>query len=190
MDPELVREARAVKARRRLSFPPLWLFTDAARVPAPLAAIAALPRGLCGVVFRPEGYPPGTIRAVARACRRCRVALVVAAGPVPPGAGRHLRRGYGHARGFATASAHSRAELLRARRAGVAFAFLSPAFPTRSHPGAPALGALRWARLARGGMAGALGGIDGRTLRRLPDAVAAGAIGALLDPDTVASAPQ
>ncbi len=143
-------------------------------------AVAALPRRLCGLVFRPEGYAPDMTAAVMRACRRHSVPLVVAAGRVPPGAGRHLRRGYGRAHGFATSSAHTRAEVIRARRAKVTLVFVSPAFPTHSHPGAPALGPLRWLGMARGGWAAALGGIDGRSVRRLPAAVAAGAIGALL----------
>lgn len=174
--------------RRRLPFPPLWLFADAARVPDLEAAVPALPRRLCGLVFRPEGYPPGMSLAVTRACRRYGVRLVVASGAVPPGAGRHLRRGYGKAcGGFATSSAHTRAEAVRARRAGATLVFLSPAFPTRSHPGAPALLPQRWLRAAsRGGWTAALGGIDGRNIRRLPAAAAVGAIGALLPQRPVA----
>jgi len=180
MDHDLVRWARAVKARRRLAHPPLWLFADAVRVPDLAAAVAALPRGLCGVVFRPEGYPPGLAPRIARLCRDRRLWLTVASGPVPAGAGRHLRRGRGRAGAFATASAHDRAEVLRARRAGAALVFLSPLFPTASHPGGAWLGPLRWARAAHGVPAAALGGVDGRNLRRVPGAVAAGAIGALL----------
>ena len=150
------------------------------RVPDLAAAVAALPRGLCGVVFRPEGYPPGLAPRIARLCRDRRLWLTVASGPVPAGAGRHLRRGRGRAGAFATASAHDRAEVLRARRAGAALVFLSPLFPTASHPGGAWLGPLRWARAAHGVPAAALGGVDGRNLRRVPGAVAAGAIGALL----------
>jgi thiamine-phosphate pyrophosphorylase len=84
-----------------------------------------------------------------------------------------------------TSSAHGEAELRRARRAGAAACFLSPAFATASHPGAPALGALRWTRLARqaavtGTVVLALGGIDAKSVRRLPlgPCAGAGAIGA------------
>jgi thiamine-phosphate pyrophosphorylase len=74
------------------------------------------------------------------------------------------------------------AELVRARRSGARLVFLSPAFATASHPGAPSLGPIRWAALA--GRAGipvlALGGIDGASIRRLGrKAQGAGAIGAL-----------
>ena len=180
----------AVKSRcgaGRLSpaLPPLWLFTDPGRGPL-LPALRGLPRGLCGVVFRHDGVPGrlALLRAVARTCRARRLALSVAGGgPVPPGAGRHLRGGRGARAGvWATASAHGLADLVRARRAGARCAFLSPAFPTGSHPGAAGLGAVRWAAMA--GRAGlpvlALGGMDGRRARRLlRRAVGVGAIGAL-----------
>ncbi|HVZ07674.1 thiamine phosphate synthase [Rhodopila sp.] len=81
-----------------------------------------------------------------------------------------------------TSSAHTVADLVRARRAGVMLAFLSPAFPTASHPGAPGLGPVRWGLMVRQAVPaalriGALGGVDGRTIHRLPArCVAVGAI--------------
>jgi thiamine-phosphate pyrophosphorylase len=93
-----------------------------------------------------------------------------------------------------TLAAHGGAGVAaRARRLRPDLVFLSPAFPTASHPGAPALGPLRWAlaarRLGRGAVA-ALGGIAPATIRRLPRGVAAvGAIGGLL-PQAVAGQPQ
>ena len=84
-----------------------------------------------------------------------------------------------------TSSAHGAAELRRAARAGVDLAFLSPAFATRSHKGAAALGPPRWGRLARGAAlpVAALGGIDGGSVRRLPRGLCrgVGAIDALAD---------
>ncbi|MDN3565663.1 thiamine phosphate synthase, partial [Paeniroseomonas aquatica] len=70
-----------------------------------------------------------------------------------------------------TVAAHGRAGLARARRLGATAVILSPVFPTRSHPGAPALGPLRWASLAAraGGRAVvALGGITPGNAARLP----------------------
>jgi len=190
MDRSLVGWARAVKARRRGRFPPpLWLFTDPARTPDLDAALQRLPRGLCGVVFRHDGVPnrPELLRRVGRICRRRGLALAVAGerSGAPAFAGRHLRAGSGGRGGavFLTSSAHSRAELVRARRAGAALAFVSPAFPTESHPGGLALGPVRWGRLTRaaGMPVMALGGVSGRSVRRLPAWVAGvGAIGALL----------
>ncbi|MBU6500072.1 MAG: thiamine phosphate synthase, partial [Rhodospirillales bacterium] len=122
---------------------------------------------------------------ISRLCRARRIALVIAGDwrlAAALGAGLHLRRGrrIGARRRWKllTSSAHGAVELRRARRAG-AIAFLSPAFPTTSHPGAAALGAVRWNALARPGAA-ALGGIDGHSARRLRFSCAAGAIGALI----------
>ena len=169
----------------------LWLFTDAQRLPDPLAAAARLPRGLGGVVLRHDGMAADRValgRALARLCRARGLALSVAADwrlAACLGAGLHLRGGRWPAAAprylqAVTSSAHGVADLRRARRAG-ALAFLSPAFATASHPGAPPLGPCRWGLLARRGFWGvaALGGIDGRTVRRLPGCAGAGAIGAL-----------
>ena len=190
MDPRLVRWARAVKARRAQdgrrgsgAVPPLWLFTDAARLPDPRAAVALLPRGLGGVVLRHDGAPGRAAlgRDLAALCRARHLAFVVA-GDVrlarTLGAGVHLRGGRrpgvqalpgGRGR-WITSSAHGPAELRRARLAGAAAAFLSPAFATASHAGARPLGAVRWARAARGAKFPvlALGGITAATARALP----------------------
>jgi thiamine-phosphate pyrophosphorylase len=198
MDRKLLAWARQVKARaagnrgkRRDGRPPLWLFTDAARLPDPLAAISSLPRGLCGVVFRHDGAAAraALAQAVAKACRERRLALSVAGDwrlAARVGAGLHLRGGKilgSPPRRLlrATSSAHSAIEVVRARRAG-ALVFISPVFPTASHPGSRGMGVVRWAIRARaaGRLAAALGGIDGRMARKLPTrCVAAGAIDAL-----------
>jgi thiamine-phosphate pyrophosphorylase len=189
MDDRLVAWGRQVK-RRAGGLPTLWLFTDARRLPDPLPAVRRLPLG-AGVVFRHDGLAGrGELgRRLAAACRERRLVLVVAGDwrlAMALGAGLHLRAGRwpgrGQRGGLITSSAHSMAELARARRAGARLAFLSPAFATASHPGAEALGAARWAGMARraGLSVAALGGVDGRRVRRLgPDCVAAGAIGAL-----------
>ena len=168
------------------------MFTDAARLADPLAAARALPPGLGGVVLR-DDLAPGRLalgQALARLCRQRRLALVVAGDwrlARRLRAGLHLRGGRwpaGAPPGWAllTSSAHDRVELARARARGATLAFVSPAFPTPSHPGAGGLGAVRWAALAKRArvpVAG-LGGIDGATARRLPRwAAGAGAIGAI-----------
>jgi thiamine-phosphate pyrophosphorylase len=171
----------------------LWLFTDAQRLPDPLPAVARLPRGLCGVVFRHDGVPGRAAlgRRLARLCRARRLALVVAGDwrlAASLGAGLHLRGGHrplGCPPGLPrTSSAHGVADLVRARRAGAALSFLSPLFATASHPGAKPLGPLRWG-LAAGrsrGKTAALGGVDDGSLRLLPRlrCAGAGAIGALV----------
>jgi len=199
MDRRLAAWARAAAARHRRrhgpSLPPLWLFTDAARLPDPRPAVAHLPKGLAGVVLRHDAAADRAQLGVdlARLCRARRLLLVVA-GDVRLAAalraGVHLRAGHwpGVLRprcGLVTSSAHDGGDLVRARRAGAALAFLSPCFPTASHPDAAGLGPLRWSRLARdaGMPVAALGGIDGGSVRRLPSTLcrAAGAIGALAD---------
>jgi len=182
-------------ARRRLSgsesLPPLWLFTDSARLPDPCAAVARLPRGMCGVVLRHDADPERAAlgRRLAAICRARRLVLVVAGDArlaAALHAGVHLRGGWrrgGKLPRLRTSSAHDGAELRRARRAGVGLAFLSPVFSTASHPGGASLGVARWCRLARGAglPVAALGGIDGQSIRRLPRRLcrAAAAIGAL-----------
>ena len=188
MDDRLIAWARAVKSRGALPGPVLWLFTDQQRLPDPLAAVARLPVGLCGVVFRHDRDPARAElgRALALLCRRRRLALVVAGDwrlAVALRAGLHLRGGWRPAgaprwcRGV-TSSAHGVPDI---RRAGAAMVFLSPVFATASHPEGASLGPVRWSSLARGGGVGALGGIDGSTVRRLPlgRCLAVGAIGAL-----------
>ena len=206
MDQRLVAWAREVKARRRRRdspgrmlrarrLPVLWLFTDERRLPDPRPVIAALPRGLCGVVFRHDGAVgrAGLARAVARQCRTLAIPLVVAGDArlaAALGAGVHLRGGrqagsqglkaWRNSRALVTSSAHSGTDMRRARTMGADAVFLSPVLPSQSHPGAPALGIIRWAALTRsapGSMA--LGGVTGRVARRLPRwCDGAGAIGA------------
>ena len=171
--------------------PVLWLFTDQGRLGDPLMAAAGLPRGMCGVVLRDDMAPgrAATARALARICRGRRNLLVVAGDAAlarTVGAGVHLRggrrlRGMAGVRGLVTSSAHGVAEL---RRAAADVVFLSPAFATASHPGAAGLGAVRWLAMARraprGVVVGALGGVDGWSVRRLPGVRCAAAIGALV----------
>jgi thiamine-phosphate pyrophosphorylase len=182
---------RANRAECRL--PCLFLVTDERRLPDPLPAIARLPRG-AGVIFRHYGdrERAATGARVARLCRARRLVLLVA-GDAGLAArwradGVHLpERLAARARGLRqrrprwliTAAAHSRPALVRAARAGADAALLSPVFATASHPGAPALGILRFAALARRAPLPviALGGITARARRRLIAAGAAGIAG-------------
>jgi thiamine-phosphate pyrophosphorylase len=192
MDSGLLAWAYASR-RRGAKLPPLWLFTDARRLPDPRPAAARLPRGLAGIVLRHDREPGRAAlgRDLARICRARRLALVVAGDPrlaAALGAGVHLRAGrwpgvVRRRRCLVTSSAHGPADLLRAHRAGAGLAFLSPAFPTLSHPDVAALGPARWARLAGAARlpVAALGGVDGGVGRRVPRHIcrAVGAIGAL-----------
>ena len=192
MDEGLLAWGRAVKQRRRAKLPVIWLFTDAMRLPDPLPAIAQLPCGLCGVVFRHDGAPERAALAlrVAALCRRRGLALVVAGDTrlaMRVGAGFHLRGGRWpdavrpNASKFpVTASAHDMPEIRRARLAGAKIVFLSPVFATASHPGKAALGPLKWVNIARrfkGLELYCLGGVNGKNIRLLgKDCAGAGAI--------------
>ncbi|WP_257215029.1 thiamine phosphate synthase [Sphingomonas sp. R-74633] len=127
-------------------------------------ALERLPRG-AGVVFRHYGLAAVERRAlfarVLKVARRRGLVLVRAGSqPMRGEAGAHGRRG----RGLRTAPAHNRREAVAALRAGANALFVSPAFPTRSHPGARALGRVRFGLLVRGLDVPviALGGMDAR----------------------------
>jgi thiamine-phosphate pyrophosphorylase len=152
---------------RRQPLPRLWLMTDERQGERLWEALERLPKG-SGVVFRHHGVAPAERRRlferVRRVARRRRLLLLAGAGlrgdGVHGGSGKGLRSG----------SAHNLRELKAAERSGASLVFLSPAFPTRSHPGAPALSPLRFGLIA--GQARipviALGGVDARKARRLP----------------------
>ena len=202
MDARLIARGRRVK--RISGPPPLWLFSDPARMPDLLAVVRALPPGLCGpglcgIVFRHDSAPDRATlgAALAALCRARKITLVVAGDTrlaAALHAGVHLRGGQRH--GFLplsrhvliTASAHNQAQLHRAKRAGAKIVFISPVFPTASHPSAPVLGIYGFQTLARrAGRAKpfALGGIEGNTIRRLGDSCAGcGAIEAYLTSNT------
>jgi thiamine-phosphate pyrophosphorylase len=169
-----------MRARHRL--PAVWLFTDERQGERLWAALERLPRG-AGVVFRHYRHPDrAALAARVRAVCRRRGLLFVVAGPAR--LARRWRADGSHGRhpGALTAPAHDVAELVAARRAGAALAFLSPLLPTRSHPGAPALGPRRFGLAARrrGLAVAALGGVAPRhrALLRLAGAAGWGAIDA------------
>ena len=183
----LVAAARCLRAvrlpGRRGFLPRLWLVTDARRLPDPAAVARALPRGTA-VLARDLAAP--ALRALAVQCRARGLRLVVSGDgglALRLRAGLHLpdrrpvtgllpflrARRAGAAWALLGVAAHGRRGLARGRALVADLVLLSPAFPTASHPGAPALGPLRWALLARraGRAAVALGGVSGLSARRL-----------------------
>jgi thiamine-phosphate pyrophosphorylase len=148
-------------------------------------ALAGLPRG-SGVIFRHHDTPAAERRrlydAVRAIAKRRGLTLVLAGSPRQAigwrADGAHGRSPHiGAARNLVrTSPAHDRRELVAARRAGADLILLSPVFATRSHPGQPALGPVRF-----GLMVGsppqqviALGGMTSGRLRRV---IALGAYG-------------
>ena len=154
--------------QRRHPLPRLWLMTDERQGEGLWAAIRRLPRG-AGIVFRHYGLPSGERRVlferVRREARR-RHHLLLLAGPTR--LARSWRADGSHDRirrpGIRSAPAHDLRELRAAELAGAELVFVSPVFPTRSHPGARTLGRPRFGLIARQARIKviALGGVDRR----------------------------
>ena len=190
--------------KRRLNFPVtrdphrlprLFAFTDEQRGPEPLALINRLPTG-AGLVFR---HYHATNRAelataAVKACKRrgicCLIAGDLKLARTLKADGLHLaewqlnRPLYGLADfrrqgGLVTAAAHSLSAALLAEKQNVDGIFISPVFPTKSHPGAAHLGLMRFAGLNQKliGPSFALGGVNFQSERKLLFAGAYGMAG-------------
>jgi thiamine-phosphate pyrophosphorylase len=184
----LGRRARAGKPGPRL--PVLWLVTDPARTPDPLAAAARLPSG-AGVIYRSFGAADAATTGWALRRLTWRKGLILLIGAdahlatavkadgvhLPErlmGQAAALRRA--HPRWRITAAAHSRPALLHALRFGVDAVVVSVVFNSHSSSAAAPLGACRFASLIRGAAAPviALGGVNESTAPRLIGTGAAG----------------
>ncbi len=194
------RDKRRGLSRRRKSartLPPLILMTDSRRLPDPMAVVDRLAPG-SAILLRHYDAPDRVhlARNLARACRRRGIRLLIAGdwrlavaagadgihlpeglarrGPPAWAAGVRRRPGF-----LVTAAAHSPRAIRRALDAGADAVLLSPVFPTASHPGAPCLGALLFARWCRESPLPvyALGGVDSRTAGRLAGSGLAGIAG-------------
>ncbi len=143
------------------ALPSLWLFTDERVADAILlASVRALPQE-CGIVFRHYRTAKGARRALyeqIRGIARRRGHMLLLAGREQDAAawradgvhwGSDVHRPRGVRRGLRSAAAHTMKDLRAAERAGADVVFLSPVFPTRSHPGARALGPLCFGFIAR-----------------------------------------
>jgi thiamine-phosphate pyrophosphorylase len=161
----------------RHPLPRIWLLTDPRQGDALWPALERLPRG-AGVIFRhyDAAERKALFRRVQGIAKRRRLRLLLA-GSVRLASGWRADGCYGADRRRPSArapvkamSAHDRSELVAAGRHGATLVLLSPAFATRSHPGAQPLGRTRFAALARTSPvpAIALGGMDARRARRLP----------------------
>lgn len=169
---------------RRHPLPATWLFSDE-RLAADMATLTVqLPPG-SGIVLRHDSLPLGARwRLLRRLVRVARArGLVVLLADSPDRARRwgvdgvHLRQPQAARAAQArrlglmvSMPVHDAHEAGRARRVRADIVFISPLHPTRSHPGAAALGHAAWLRLARrsGAAPVALGGMTaarGRALR-------------------------
>jgi thiamine-phosphate pyrophosphorylase len=162
-------------SRRHIALPTLWLMTDERQAHNLWPALERLPRG-AGVVIRHYSLPEQERRHLARRIGRIarRRGLVMAfGGPEAQARRAGAKAVYGAAlrpsllpRLYPT---HNPREIVNAARIGAALLFLSPVFPTRSHPEARALGAVRFGLIARSARAPviALGGMTSRRHRRI-----------------------
>ncbi|MES2700773.1 MAG: thiamine phosphate synthase [Pseudomonadota bacterium] len=160
-------------------FPAVWLLSDARNDAALERALKRLPRG-SGFVFRhyhlPEPERLARFRQLQRIARARGHVVVLADSALTArewgadgvyGAPLALWPRRGDLLQLATA--HSLRELAQAARKGADAVLLSPAFATRTHPGAPFLGAVRLRMLAARSPVPviALGGMNAQTARRL-----------------------
>lgn len=149
---------------RQPTLPRLWLMTDERQSEGLWDAVMRLPRG-AGIIFRHHATPAPERRQLVRRLKRIagkRGLILLAAGDeigIRTDGAHHRRAG---APRFGTAPAHDLSEIRAAERSGAAAILVSPLFPTRSHPGAAALGILRFAALVRATRLPviALGGMD------------------------------
>lgn len=190
---KLAAAAAALKRDSRTPFA-LAFFTDAARIAAPEPILRALPAG-AAVIFRDYDCK----RREARARRYLSIArargvffLVGADAALARRVGAdgvhlpaHLLARFARPlTGLLTAACHDACDLRLARAIGADAAFLSPVFPTESHPGAEHLSPARFRALAAEARLPvlALGGVDETNARLLagPNVAGFGAIGAFL----------
>lgn len=166
-------------ARRSQALPAVWLLSDARNDAQLLSALKRLPRH-SGLIFRHYHLdPPARQRRFAELASHARRHghMVVLAGSTR--LARHWGADgvYGSAKAIGArragvlwlATAHNAREIAQAARHGADAVLISPVFSTRSHPGARALGPVRFARLAALSAIPvvALGGMTRERARRL-----------------------
>ena len=169
---------------RKKKLPKIWLMTDPRFGNELIPAIRRLPSG-SGVIFRHYHLPHGErlklFVKVMGVCRQ-RGHLLFLAGPERLALrwhadGFHGREGKGRSRLLHSAPVHDRAALRKAKRSGANLLFISPLFPTRSHPDAKTLGRLAYNELARQAVPAtviALGGMTRTEARALNPATTHG----------------
>ncbi|MCK9188201.1 Nudix family hydrolase [Acidithiobacillus sp.] len=170
--------------------PPLCLIADPGRVSLPdlqRSLEAALGAGLRWLVLRCKVVSDDSsadVLAALCAGALARDAQVYLNHPDPlpdwPRSGRHLTQAQLEAgvkpdEAFGV-SCHDAVGLQQAARLGARYAFLSPIFPTSSHPGTAALGSRAFAAMAAESSLPVIA-LGGMTAARVPEALAAGARG-------------
>jgi thiamine-phosphate pyrophosphorylase len=188
----LARAALALNARSGFAglLPALVLMTDEKRLPDPLGAARALPKGSAIVVRHTKPRARAELARKLAGIARERGLILLIAGDAKladevHADGLHLSEArlaeasYWRTRRphwLITVAAHSAPALRRAGLAGAHAAFLAPVFPTTNHPTRAALGPCRFVTLANHAALPvyALGGITAANVGRLVLARAAG----------------
>ena len=172
-----MRVSKRYPSRTLQELPRIWLISDARNDAALETALRRLPRG-SGLVFRHYHLSEPERRTRFRQLRRLvrlRGHAVVLAGTMQQARAWRGDGAYGSAHmlakgpaGLRLATAHSLRELRLATRADAVL--LSPVFATQSHPGAGALGPLRFLLMAQKSRIPvlALGGMTPRRAARMP----------------------
>jgi thiamine-phosphate pyrophosphorylase len=178
------------------AWPPLALMTDDERLPDPVVAARALPRGSLAIVRARDPKHREILTRELLGVARIRDLVVLVAGDPALAArlgadGLHLparragetlswRAHFPHFR--ISVAAHTLGEILRAAQLGADAVFLASVFPTGSHPRRAALAPLRASFIARAVRIPvyALGGVTAENAARLSSAFSGiAAIGAL-----------
>ncbi len=184
----VLSRAKLARAARMLNvtyprLPPIILMTDERRLPDPIAAICALPRGAAVILRHTDAGTRANLaaRIVPIAQSRGLVLLIAndavlaarmrcdgihfSESRVPEAAHWKVRR----PSWLITAAAHSARAVARAAACGVDAVLLSAPFATQSHMERPALGAARFRLIAQSAAAPvyALGGIRARNVNAL-----------------------
>ena len=136
---------------KKRPLPKIWLMTDPRLGEGLQAAVRKLPFG-SGIVFR--HYQLATeerwvlFKQIQRICSQRGHVLVLAGHDEWSTYGVHGRARVRPTQ-ILSMPVHSLREIRNAQKLGADLMFLSPVFPTRSHPGAHALGVIQFSRLAR-----------------------------------------
>ena len=170
----------------------LAFLTDCKRIPNPEIILRLLPKGVA-VVLRDYKMPKRAAyaRRLKSICHTRGLKLIVggdiALARTIKADGIHIPTWFAPNNSdfndlIVTASCHSAKELVRAGQFGADIAFLSPAFPTESHPRTTHLGSAHFQRMAVGSPIPilGLGGIDAYNAGKIagPNVAGFGAIGA------------
>jgi len=198
-----IDRAKLARAARRLNaryprLPALILMTDERRLPDPVAAAQALPKGAAVILRHTDASTRAVLARSLRAVAHSRGLILLIANDAPLAArlgcaGVHLSEVHAHEAAHLkalhpnwviTAAAHSARAVARARICKADAVLLAAPFPTESHIERAALGAARFRAIAQaaGVPVYALGGVNAQNVGAVAGAHLAGiaAIEALL----------